>query len=340
MKKLLLLLLMLIALLINTGAAHAETVHTFPELLRPHQIAVDDTQIYIGDGASVYIYSLKDFTLVKKFGREGEGPQEFRNTDNSRTRIDVRGKYLLVNSTKRVSYFKKDGTYIKEINPAFGRLFQAMGDNYIAAHRVRRADKQPGLMRAIKIFDPDLKEIKQVGLIEGRYIRHKGYRIFAETLTFQAHNGKIFIGGHHDFFIDVFDKNGNKLKPITLDYQRPAVTEQDKQDVINYIKTSPNYVNTRDFFLSVLLFPKTFPAIWNFTTADNKVYVLTYKRKKGKTEMFVFDTEGKLLEKTFIPLVVDNFYRPGNPFTIANGKLYQLLENDDEEWQLLTHLTQ
>jgi hypothetical protein len=33
--------------------------------------------MYVSEGFSVYIYSLTDFQLKKKFGKKGEGPREF-----------------------------------------------------------------------------------------------------------------------------------------------------------------------------------------------------------------------------------------------------------------------
>lgn len=48
-----------------------------PEIINPDSITVDKNHIYITDFPSVYIYSLKDYRLIKKFGRIGEGPKEW-----------------------------------------------------------------------------------------------------------------------------------------------------------------------------------------------------------------------------------------------------------------------
>ncbi|MCP5105464.1 MAG: hypothetical protein GY950_18905, partial [bacterium] len=49
-----------------------------PELMKPeHPLYFDKTQMYVIEGTSIYIYSLTDFKLVKKFGKQGEGPKEF-----------------------------------------------------------------------------------------------------------------------------------------------------------------------------------------------------------------------------------------------------------------------
>ena len=55
-----------------------EKTAVLPELQRPNMVLADSKQLYVADGASVLIYSLKDLKLRKKFGRKGEGPGEFK----------------------------------------------------------------------------------------------------------------------------------------------------------------------------------------------------------------------------------------------------------------------
>jgi hypothetical protein len=60
-------------------------------------------------------------------------------------------------------------------------------------------------------------------------------------------------------------------------------------------------------------------------------------KKQGKNQLFIFDLKGKLLKQMDMPEVEEtlfSFY----PFAIQDGKLYRLVENQDEEWEL--HLTE
>jgi hypothetical protein len=74
---------------------------------------------------------------------------------------------------------------------------------------------------------------------------------------------------------------------------------------------------------------------------EEKIFVLTYNRKDGKNEFFIFDMDGKLLQKKFLPIQTLNGVSP-YPYYIKNGSLYQLVENEDtEQWELqitLLHL--
>ena len=67
---------------------------------------------------------------------------------------------------------------------------------------------------------------------------------------------------------------------------------------------------------------------------NEKLYVRTYKKSGEKTEFFILDSKGKLLEKVFIPIYERN-RRNYYSYSICDGKVYQLIENEDtEEWEL------
>ena len=99
-----------------------------PQLQKPNALAVDDNQLYIADGTSIYIYSLKDFSLKKKFGRDGEGPKEFKRKIYV---IDIQHDYIVVNSLGKISYFAKDGKFIKEMRtPPQHIRFRPLGEKF------------------------------------------------------------------------------------------------------------------------------------------------------------------------------------------------------------------
>ena len=83
-----------------------------------------------------------------------------------------------------------------------------------------------------------------------------------------------------------------------------------------------------------LKFPSSFPAIKRFFVTDGKVYVQTYLKKGEKAEFFVFDLKGKLLKQFFLPIVMNDILEQFYLFCIKNGKLYQLIEDEDESWHI------
>jgi hypothetical protein len=84
-----------------------------------------------------------------------------------------------------------------------------------------------------------------------------------------------------------------------------------------------------------LRFPDTLPAILNFSVSNQKVYVVTNKteenKKSGvkKREVYIFEVNGKLLKKVFLPIYENGI--EAFPFCIDNEKLYQLVERESDE---------
>ena len=67
---------------------------------------------------------------------------------------------------------------------------------------------------------------------------------------------------------------------------------------------------------------------------DDKIFILTFKEKDDKAEFLILSLKGKLLQKVFLPLkkisVVDYY-----PYTIDDGRFFQLIENQEtENWEL------
>jgi hypothetical protein len=47
------------------------------EVVNATAIEIDGDELFVLDEVVVYVYSMKDFKLLRKFGREGNGPGEF-----------------------------------------------------------------------------------------------------------------------------------------------------------------------------------------------------------------------------------------------------------------------
>jgi len=68
--------------------------------------------------------------------------------------------------------------------------------------------------------------------------------------------------------------------------------------------------------------------------ADQKVHIRTYREVQGESEFLIFSIEGRLLKRLMLP-VKEKDALESYPYTIENGKFYQLVDNDQtEEWEL------
>lgn len=326
---------LLFILFIITSLVSSGKVVTLPDISKPDFIIVDSDQLYITEGGSIYIYSLKDFSLKKKFGKQGEGPQEFKlnSYGGNALGIDIQPDAILISSVGKLSIFTREGKFKKEMKAPFHffrNMFLGMGNRFVGTGSAQ--DQQKNYITA-EIYDEELKKVKEVCRWENFFKPGKGTRVFDETIIFQVSDHKIITSSGRDFKLNVFDNNGTKLYSIHQEYEKIEISEDLKEEVVKYFKTSPATKNVYNF-IQPIIFPKDLPAIRNFLAKDKHLFVTTYKKKDQKTELFIFELKGSLLKKMFIPIAAQTPLID-YPHNIKNGKLYQLLENEDtENWDL------
>jgi hypothetical protein len=247
--------------------------------------------------------------------------------------LDVSTDDIIVNSLGKLSYFSKDGTFKREIKTVFSSLlFQPMGDQFIGLAQVLDNQK---LYNTVNFYDSNLKKIKEIYRADtGLRGPGKGIEVLQKVFWFQYYDNKIFLPGEDDAAVDAFDKNMNKLFTLRVESKKRKVTEEFKKEVINYLKTSQRTKDIYEILLKPVRFPDSFPTILFFFAADNILYVMTWIRENEKNQFHTFDMKGKFLKKLWIPLVYQSYLEPF-PLTVNNGKLYQVIENLDEEtWEL------
>jgi len=315
---------------------YAQPVIPLPDVLTADTITADGEQLYITGGSTIYIYSIKDFGLVKKFGRPGEGPGEFKVSQFSdgKIYIDVQPDCFLVNSLKKISFFTKKGEFIKERRVVSGSLFKALGDCFVGRGNTM---EDRTAYRTINIYNRDLGQVKELSRKKaGRMGQGINPVELMKRPLFYISDNKIIIEGKEGELI-IFDHTGEKISAIAPAYETVKFTREDKEEFEQDFKTHPRFASLYNVIKQQIEYPETFPLIRYFTVADKKVYVLTYKEKNGKSEFFVFSLAGQLLKKVMLPVTAKDAFEP-YPYTISNGTLYQLADNEEtEKWEL--HVT-
>jgi hypothetical protein len=334
MKKLILFL----ALVFSAFFAYAERVAILPDLTEPSALKVDNGKIYIIDGARILIYSREDFRLVKKLGRAGEGPGEFRSYFGGRHRlyIDVQSDEIWVSSNEKLSVFDKNFLFKEDhklpaqigFNNKVGNCM--VGSNYFW-------EKNPNTTEQVILFKRKNKDyaytktVYKTGTGKGRLRglnpgKINDYNVIPHTFDVQVWKQKVFIGDtNKGFFIAVFDQQGNPLYEIKKTAAKVPVSEDDRRFELTRFKSERFWQEYKHLINPV--FPEFFPALRQFRVANNRIYVFTYKKVSQKGEVLVLDLSGKLLGKTKVPI---NKY-----FSVYEDKYYYLNKNDDQEWELL-----
>ena len=347
MKRLNVLILFLIFFLTLPGPANAGKVVPFPQLEKPNSITVDKNHVYITDQGTISIYSLKDFTLEKTFGRQGEGPGEFKllPQDKIGLRIALHDDYILVNSPYRVSFFTKQGEFKNQIDltdwGGFRQFLKPLGEKFVGNKRLS-ADNI--LYLTINLYDLQGLQIeKEIFRKEfyGQMDTIPNCLDFAMATKeesrrgglYQVYNNHLFVEGKNNE-IHVFDYSGEKLYTIEHDYEKIKIPESFKQEVMAFFEK--RYPRIYRMAKQKGKFPEYFP-IRYFHVDDNKIYVLTFKSQEGKSEFYILDVKGKFLRKIMIPFEDVEFLQ-AYPYTISNEKCYQIIENPEtEEWELHIH---
>lgn len=325
------------------GFTFAEKAGTLTGFIMPGQIQVDEEQIYIVEGPTISIYSLDDLKFVKKFGRRGEGPREFMGE----IRINVTADYLLVNSSQRVTFFTKNGGYIKEFTHLKGNQFEPLGSDHFIGHMLVMEDGGKRF-HTVNIYDSNFKEKKRIWQEESMAPsqKQKGWYLFFKSFCHSVVlNDRVFVVGRDDFVIDVFDLSGNKVQSIRQELEKVKFTNQHKEKILELYRTRPSTKHEYEEWKRLLNFPEYFPPIRNIFTGGKRLYVRTYREIDGKSEFLIFDQKGVLLKKTYLQLAPSAtkfafpYMRDSSPFVFRDGKLYQLVGIEDElnekvEWQL------
>jgi hypothetical protein len=298
------------------------------EVMKPSNIVIDDSQIYITENTSIYIYSLNDLKFKKKFGKVGEGPKEFKNF----VVITPGPDHLLINSLGKISFYTKDGVFKKEIKTKAGigsALFLPIKEGFIG-RGVRQENKI--FYITINFYDSGLKKGKELYRMKSPFQQSGKIELLSRTFVYKTHENIIFVAGKEGFIIDVLDHTGKLLFFINQKYEKRKFTPADEKKFRDYFQT--RFKAQYEAVKNRISFPNYYPEIIDFFITDNKIYVLTWKWEKEKIEFLIFNLKGKLIKKNFIPFVFQNALQ-AYPWAIKKGNLYQIIEDEDtEEWEL------
>jgi hypothetical protein len=318
----------LIVLMLASTLGTIGEVITLPGLHKPAEISIDNDHIYITDKEKIHIFALKDYKLVKSFGNKGEGPQEFKFQIG--IEINTQTDNIIVESTDKLSFFTKKGQFIREIRliTRAGK-FRPLGKGFVGTSG---GISENSRYSTLNFFNEKLEKTAKIykAIIQPR---GKKIQFLSTTWNYITTKDKVFICTKKDFVVDVVDKTGKTLFSITRDYKRIKIDRSFENNFFAWVKKNrPPQLYER--MKRMFEFPDTIPAIYDIFIDNDILYVITYKRKKEMNEVFLYTTMGKFIKTLNIPLYKDHPIDP-LPYTIHDGKIFQLIDNaETEEWEL------
>ncbi|MCP4146884.1 MAG: hypothetical protein GY757_03955, partial [bacterium] len=335
--------LFLIFLTCSSVLYSAERVASFPELMTPKYMIVDDGKIIISDYPYIYLYSLTDYSLIKKIGGVGEGPGNFYIMDKNRNLkdrglvINVCPDFISAGSIGRVSHFNKNGEFLKFVKVPYGinSKFFSLCDKWLGF--IPR-----GIKGELRVYILDSKMNVQKKIMECDYwfnldpkIKTNFFDRACDTLLTAIQDNKIFItrGDSKSLAIDVFDFSGSKRHTIKHPVEKTRVPQQFIERIREHYRAKFRLKDIGEFMKTVNI-PAYFPPVRHLCASNHKLYVITFRMDSGKSECLVFSTGGEFLKKIRLP-VKEQSPEYLFPFSISKSTFYQLVEDKDEKWELI-----
>lgn len=328
-----------------------EFIGSLPDVMKPSMIVVKNNKLYIAEGAIFSVYSIYDQKLLHKFGKKGEGPGELIEIPHIPNKISVQKGNIFVTGIGKAISFSKTGKFISEFKTTQS-VFQLIpaGNNFIAKEFAQSKDGKTRYM-TITLYNSDMKKLKE--LYRQPFVQQQGspgivLDMTMEFVSIVITEEKIFLEeSPKGFLIEVFDLNGNKLYDIEKKYTKIPVTAKDREEQENKLKNDPQVKQTANRMggwnemkkFIKMNFSAYFPPIKGIEASGDRLYVRTYNMKDGKDEYIVMDLKGNVKKKVYISSSfepsINSQIAGGRLSSIDNGKLYYLLENEDEEeWEL------
>jgi hypothetical protein len=334
MKKCVLIFMLLVLSMTLTAGKAA----VLKGVVDPAMIEVKDGKLYVLQRTTIFIYSLKDFKLIKQFGKEGEGPREFMiNPFGPPMSVMAYDGRLVINSINKMSYFSSEGEYLREHQAPPNTVFVNMKGGFLGIGAALIEQNSPPQL-AFRLFDKDFKPGKVLYATKIKVGNLRNILLPMEALHYNPYyKGKLYVANSREgFVIDCFDLSGKKLYSIKKDYEKIAVGDDYKQAAKEWFKTDPNFRRIWDIIKSGLTYETYYPAIKELYFDNDIIYAFTHKQKNKKNECILMDLKGKELARTYLPMPESDFYTYYPLLiTIDNNKYYRLEENEDDEvWEL------
>ncbi len=333
-------LILLVLLVFLVTYIFPKKLAVLPQLINPGVIAIDGEAIYVLDGVEVHVYSLKDYQLVNKFGKRGNGPGELIPNDEIPLHMKLVNGNIFLNSQTKMIYYSKKGNLIKEIALRFMCMqIVPLGDGFaVSKFGVERNGE---ITFHVVLCDARCKSVKILATLEKQDPSRRGKIVIPPPYIYlHCANDRLFVtgGNQKDFYIEIFDKQGNPLPPIQQTYQRLRLNNSFKNELLDWFKTDNRYksIIPVEIFRRFHFHPYL-PAIRDVVVTCNRVYVQTYKQKNRDSEFFIFTVNGKLLKRVFLPTASKYKVKMNTDtlFTFYNNAYYYLLEGSDSEyWEL------
>lgn len=333
----------LMLLMIRPNPGLPQERRTLAGVFKPEAIRVGGDVLYVVEGATVLVYSLKDGRLVRKIGGPGQGPGELPPVDSWYNTVTVLPEGLFVDGYDKTVLFSKDGRLLKEARKPLGasRMIP-VGENF-AAVDLDHLEEDVQFQRLL-LYDSKGTLLKELARQESPVqSMTRKTEMIPDVLNFAVWDNRIYVERSREgFVLDVFDDHGAFQYRIEKKTKRIAVTKAHQSEAIEQFKTDPfvKQIGFEEFKkFSQFIWPRTLPAIRDLMAADGRIYARTSETRGGKDRWLVMDSKGTTLKSVDLPRVDSAPLMASlcgvNYLAVHDHTFYFLKDNErTDEWEL------
>lgn len=331
----------LLIFLISSFSIEAVKIASFQDNFKAPNVLIDNKNLYIWDQTfcNIRVYDRKNYKKTAEFGRRGNGPAEFIGIEKVSTSDDK----VFVASFPKMCIFSSEGKLLKEIKSKqmdSGSFFP-IGNNFIGQSCPPPKPNEIKLNIKFSLFNSILEKKKDIFIAQsGLFLKYGSKKeiIFRirDCTRAMVSDDKLIIGvTGYGFYFSVFDKDGNRLYEIKKPYEKQKVSNEDKQAFMDRLKKSMKEAEWNQYkAMYEIEFPDYYPAYANFFAQHDRIYVFLYP-KSNKQAVLILDMKGNLIKQKVLSQTIDNGCIEKGRFTVHNGKMYFLVENEDtDDWEL------
>jgi hypothetical protein len=326
------------------AVSEGSRIGVLPDILVPAGLHVKGSEVFVLEGATVFVFELPSLELKRRFGREGQGPGELEITPWLSNTLTVRDDKVILDSSNKLVVFSDSGQLIRERKrrPQFTQVVP-WGGNYAVRYRVPEPENnmQYSTIQWLGDDTDDTRELYRQPFAGQRELLD----MIPDSIHFQVYENNLYIEKSPEgFVIDVYGHDGGKLHEIRIDETKLRVTPADRLDYERLLRGDPmmniQEENWEQFKSRTRLrYPEFFPAIRDFVISGGRIYVQTYRSEGPRDEFLVLDMTGKLHRRINLPKVRESGFTEqmmgtGVRLYVFDGETYYYLVETAEGVEL------
>jgi hypothetical protein len=302
------LFIFIIALLVITQSVFGIKVKEMKNIFRVDMVTVDGKNLYVLDNFTVYVYSLKDYKLMARFGKKGTGPGEFNPNFVNRLTLQLDGNHIVLNTFRKIARFSKKGKFINEkIIPFLSVQVIPLGTDYIIT---KYTPGEKGINQlSVCICGADFRAKKTLYSREDISTQRSGKLDCPNEQIFVEKNSKsIFIYDQRPGIeVMVFDHSGKELSRFNLPEPQIDMPQRFKDEVLEWANTSSMARSfsqmarlSLDQIRQMVDFHEILPVARCFNVQGDDLLIETYVKKGQLSKFIQLNTHGKKLGEAFL----------------------------------------